>query len=160
MNDWIRSEPRRVPDEWIDYNGHMNLAYYVLAFDHALDVVLDEELGAGISLAKSKQQGPFALQLHMHYLDELLSGDLFRCGFLLLDADAKRLHVAGVMTRERDDAVVCVKEEVLINVDHETRRSAPYPPDVDARIRAMVAAHRDVPRPAQIGQAIGLKRRK
>ena len=32
---------KKVLPEWIDYNGHMNVAYYTLAFDDALDDFLD-----------------------------------------------------------------------------------------------------------------------
>lgn len=159
MTDGITSKVRRVPDDWIDYNSHMNLAYYVMAFDEALDVMLDQELGVGPSYARASNAGPFALQNHVHYLGELLAGDAFVCRFLLLDADAKRLHIAGSMQRLNDNATVCVMEQVLVNVDHETRRSAPYPADIQARITALAAAHGSVPRPAQIGRPIGLKRR-
>jgi len=159
MTGWVRSEIRSVPQDWIDYNGHMNLAYYVMAFDHDLDDLLDREIGAGPSFSKSHNQGPFALQNHVHYLDELLLGEEFYCKFLMLDGDAKRVHIAGSMHRASDDAPVCVMEQVLINVDHETRRSAPYPQDIQDRISAMVAAHADIARPPQIGRPIGLKRK-
>lgn len=159
MSQGITSDIRRVPDAWIDYNGHMNMAYYVMAFDEALDAILDDELGVGPSLVKACNAGPFALQNHVHYLGELLAGDQFFCRFLLLGADAKRLHVAGSMIRARDDQTVCVMEQILVNVDHEKRRSVPYPPEVQTRIAALVAAHETITRPAQIGLSIGLARR-
>ncbi len=159
MNEGATSQTRTVPDDWIDYNGHMNLAYYVMAFDQALDVFLHQDIGAGPSLVKSHNQGPFALQSHLHYCDELLAGDAFFCKFLVLDGDTKRLHVAGSMIRQRDGATVCVIEQVLINVDHDTRRSTPYPAQVQARILAILKAHKDIIRPPQIGRPIGLERR-
>lgn len=158
MSDWVRSPVRSVPEDWIDYNGHMNLAYYVMAFDHDLDDLLDREIGAGPSFSESHNQGPFALQNHVHYLDELLEGERFYCKFLMLDGDAKRVHIAGSMHREKDDSPVCVMEQVLINVDHGTRRSAPYPEGIQGRIAAMVELHRDVERPIQIGRSIGLRK--
>lgn len=158
MTQGIVSQTRRVPEAWIDYNGHMNLAYYVMAFDQALDTILDTELGIGPSFVKTHSAGPFALQNHLHYLGELLAGDEFFCSFLLLDADAKRLHVAGSMTRVRDDVTVCVMEQIFVNVDHETRRSAPYPDDIQLRIMALKEAHKPLARPSQIGKPIGLTR--
>jgi len=157
--DWVHSPPGIVLPEWIDYNGHMNLAYYVMAFDHGLDAFLDNALGAGPSLSTSHNQGPFALQNHVHYLDELHEGEHFGCKYLLLDGDAKRLHVAGVMTRLAEDAPICVTEQVLINVDHATRRPVPYPSDIQDRIQDMLSAQADIPRPEQIGRPIGLRRR-
>ncbi|WP_298848120.1 thioesterase family protein [uncultured Ruegeria sp.] len=159
MTHGVASEIRQVPEAWIDYNGHMNLAYYVMAFDEALDVMLDEELGIGPSFVKACNAGPFALQNHVHYLGELLAGDEFLCRFLLLDADAKRLHIAGLMIKLKDQTTVCVMEQILMNVDHGTRRSAPYPADIQTRIAALAAEHKPIARPAQIGRPIGLMRR-
>ncbi|WP_052245302.1 thioesterase family protein [Halocynthiibacter namhaensis] len=158
MSDWIRSKTRSVPKDWIDYNGHMNLAYYVMAFDHDLDDLLDHKIGAGPSFSKTHNQGPFALQNHLHYLDELLLGEEFYCKFLMLDGDEKRVHVAGSMHRASDDAAVCVMEQILINVDHSTRRSTNYPQDIIARIAALVEDHREIERPKQIGRPIGLRK--
>ena len=149
--DWIRAPAGTVPEAWIDYNGHMNLAYYVMAFDQGLDEILDRKLGAGPSFSKAHNQGPFALQNHVHYLGELLQGDQFQCRFLMLAGDAKRIHFAGEMHKVGDDDPVCVMEQVLINVDHAARRSVPYPQVIQDRIQSMVAAHAALPRPAQIG---------
>lgn len=159
MKNGVTSETRRVPEAWIDYNGHMNLAYYVMAFDEALDVMLDQELGVGPSYVKAFNAGPFALQNHVHYLGELLAGEEFFCRFLMLDADAKRLHIAGSMIKLKDQTTVCVMEQILINVDHGTRRSAPYPADIQSRIAALVEEHKPIARPAQIGRPIGLTNR-
>jgi acyl-CoA thioester hydrolase len=97
----IRTRPRRVPAEWIDYNGHMNVAYYTLAFDQALDEILEERLGIGETLAREGRMGPMALQTQIHYLGELLEGTEFACDFQLLDADAKRIHMFMTMINLR-----------------------------------------------------------
>ena len=137
-SDWLRAAPQHVPPEWIDYNGHMNLAYYVMAFDRGLDEMLDEQLGAGPSLARDHGMGPFALQNHVHYLGELRLGDVFHCQYLMLDGDPKRVHIAGEMYRRDDPNPVCVMEQVLINVDHQSRKSVAYPIEIYERITAMV----------------------
>ncbi|WP_120501213.1 thioesterase family protein [Roseovarius sp. EL26] len=154
--DWVKSETRFVSDDWIDYNGHMNMAYYVMAFDIGLDDILDHKLGAGIRFTKAYGQGPFVLQNHVHYLGELVSGDQFYCQYLMLAGDAKRVHIAGEMRKAIKGDLVCVMEQVLINVDHATRRATPYPRDIQDRIHQLVAAHADIPRPNQLGRAIGL----
>ena len=38
---------KKVLAEWIDYNGHMNVVFYTLAFDSSLDFFLEEILGIG-----------------------------------------------------------------------------------------------------------------
>ena len=70
--------------EWIDYNGHMNVAYYTMVFDEALDDFLDE-IGIGESYVKTNHNGPYALQANYHYLSELLEGENFRVKIFLVD---------------------------------------------------------------------------
>ncbi|MFC3117427.1 thioesterase family protein [Jhaorihella thermophila] len=68
---------RVVQPEWIDYNGHMNVGYYGIAFDNALDVLLSEHLGVGVEHVEAAGQGPYVVQSHMHFLAEMLEGQRF-----------------------------------------------------------------------------------
>ena len=154
----IRSSPRRVPPEWIDYNGHMNVAYYTLAFDQALDEVL-EPIGIGETLARQGKFGPMALQTQIHYLDELLEGTEFCCDFRLLDADHKRIHMFMTMINLETGATAATYETLSMNVDLQARRSAPYPDWAQERIGRLMAAHAGLERPAQAGSVIGIRRR-
>jgi len=154
----IRSTPRRVPPEWIDYNGHMNVAYYTLAFDQALDEIL-EPLGIGESLARDGLMGPMALQCQIHHLSELLEGTEFCCEFQLLDADAKRTHKFLRMINLETGAIAATYESLSINVDLKARRSAPYPDWAQARIARLLEAHSKLPRPPQAGTSIGIRRK-
>lgn len=150
--------PRKVAPDWIDYNGHMNVAYYTMAFDQALDVFLEDELGVGESHVTRERHGPYALQAHIHYLGEMLEGEEFTVSVILHDHDAKRMHVMLEMRNAATGAVAATCEQVLMNVDLTARRSAPYPDWAVARMAAMQAAHAELPRPAQMGRPIGLKR--
>ena len=49
----FRTKNQIVLAEWIDYNGHMNVAYYTLAFDKALDFFFEDVLGIGPLFAVS-----------------------------------------------------------------------------------------------------------
>jgi acyl-CoA thioester hydrolase len=148
--------PRAVPPEWIDYNGHMNVAYYTMAFDQAIDRFLEDELGIGESFVARDRQGPYALQAHIHYMGELLEGDEFSVSILLHDHDAKRMHLVLEMWNSDTGVVSATCEEVLMNVDLETRRSAPYPDWAQARLASMRKGHSFQPRPQQMGRPIGL----
>ncbi len=155
----FRTSEARVPPDWIDYNGHMNVAYYTMAFDRAVDEFYDR-LGIGPGLVVTHKMGPMALQSQIHYLGELLEGARFACDVRLLDADAKRVHVfVELLALDRDGAVAATCESLSINVDLETRRSTPYPPDAEARIAEVRAAHRDLPTPPQVGAPLGIRRR-
>ncbi len=80
-----------VPPEWIDYNGHMNVAYYVLAFDHATDAFLDY-LGMGPGYRDREGCSAFVVETHVNYQRELVAGDPMRITTQLLGFDSKRLH--------------------------------------------------------------------
>lgn len=154
----IRTPTRAVPPEWIDYNGHMNVAYYVMAIDNALDDAFDA-LGLGVALVKSHRMGPMALVNQIHYLDELLEGQHFYCDFQILDADHKRIHLFVTMHHVEKGTVAATYESLSMNVDLEARKSAAYPDDVQVRVDALRDAHAGLPRPAQAGASIGIRRK-
>ncbi len=157
--EWLEARERRVEPEWIDYNGHMNVAYYGLAFDRSLDEILEEPLGIGPGYVRERQHGPYVLQNHVHYLAELLEGEAFRVRFRMLDADAKRVHVFLEMIRSRDGTAVATSEQLIVNVDLVRRRSAPFPEDRQGRIRSVLESHAGLPRPKQAGQSLGIRRK-
>ena len=35
----FRSSPKHVRPEWVDYNGHLNMAYYTFLFDTSVDEI-------------------------------------------------------------------------------------------------------------------------
>lgn len=148
---------RKVPAEWIDYNGHMNVAYYIMAIDQALDRFLEDELGIGEAHAARVRQGPYALQSHVQFLGELLEGAKFSVVVRLIDCDAKRMHLFVELHSDGELAATC--EQMLMNVDLETRRSTPYPDWAQARMAAMLKAHSALDRPLQLGAAIGIRRK-
>jgi acyl-CoA thioester hydrolase len=153
----LRSTVRRVKPEWIDYNGHMNVAYYVLAIDQAMDDIFDE-LGMGVALVRERRMGPMALVNQIHYLDELLEGQEFVCDLQVLDADHKRMHYVVTMHHLSKGTVAATFEGLSINVDLEKRRSTPYPEDIRRRLEALRTAHAALPRPPQVGADIGIRR--
>ena len=143
--------------EWTDQNGHMNVAYYVLAFDRATDAFYDR-LGIGWSTLE-QGRSMFTLAMNVDYLNEVLAGETVRIASRLLDCDAKRLHYLHEMARERDGAVAATNEIVALHVGMATRRSTPFPPGVAERLTAMKAAHAALPLPPQAGRTLGLRRR-
>ncbi|MEM9231818.1 MAG: thioesterase family protein [Pseudomonadota bacterium] len=141
---------------WLDYNGHMNVAYYVLAFDQAVDRML-EVLGIGPDYVQTAGQGPYALQTSIHYLNEMLLDEAFSFDALLIDCDHKRMHI--MLRMFKADSVVATYEQILMNVDHHTRRSVAYPNWVQERLDKLKAAQANLQRPVQFGQPLGLRRR-
>jgi acyl-CoA thioester hydrolase len=152
-------EPYRdaVAREWIDYNGHMNVAYYVLAFDRATDRLFDY-LGVGEDYRRATHHSIFALEAHVTYERELREGDSFEVATQLIDADRKRLHIFHAMTRRASDELSATMEVMGLHVDMNGPRSAPLPDAVFAKVETLLAEHRKLPRPPQLGRQIGIRR--
>ncbi|MEM6679622.1 MAG: thioesterase family protein [Pseudomonadota bacterium] len=153
----FRTKTQTVLPDWIDYNGHMNVAYYTLAFDRALDD-LYEAMDIGPSAVKTRAQGPMALQTQIHYLAELLEGEAFYCDALLVDCDHKRVHCMLTMIAESDGRLAATYETLSINVDLTARRSAPYPSETAVALERLCQAQAALARPVQMGRIIGIRR--
>ena len=146
-----------VAPEWIDYNGHMNVAYYVLAFDRATDRLFDY-LGIGERYRQTSGHSIFALEAHVTYERELRAGDPFEIATRLIDADRKRLHLFHAMSRADDSELAATIEVMGLHVDMSGPRAAPLPDDAFAKIEALLAHHRILPKPPQLGRKIAIRR--
>jgi acyl-CoA thioester hydrolase len=148
-----------VRPEWIDYNGHMNVAYYVLAFDHATDTFFDY-LGLDADYRSRTNASLFALEAHIVYKAELKEGEPLRVTTQLLECDDKRLHFFHSMYHGQTGVFSAGLETLGLHVDLASRKSAPFPPAALQRIRDVAAAHSKLPRPADAGRVITLKRQR
>ena len=125
-NKIFQSNVQSVNKDWIDYNGHMNVAYYTLAFDKALDDFLEDILEIGPTFVKKEKQGPYSLQANYHYLNELKINDFFFSRIYLVDYDKKKIHLLLEMIDDKSGKQVAVCETLLINVDLNLRKSVEY----------------------------------
>jgi len=145
----------RVHPEWIDYNGHMNVAYYVLAFDHATDAFLDY-LGMGEAYRHSQDASVFTAEAHVTYERELGEGDSLRFQTQLLGYDRKRIHYFHTMYHDEDGYLAATNELMILHVDMTARRVAPMPDAVLDALASLNDRHETVPRPPQVGRVMGL----
>lgn len=149
---------QRVEAAWIDYNGHMNMAFYNLAFDRALDHVYDQ-LGIGAEYVRTGGGSCFTAEIHVNYVQELLLDDPIRVTFQLLDWDAKRLHFFEAMYHAEQGYLAATSEQLALHVDMTSRRTAQFPDTVQTRLSALMQDHARLERPAQVGRVIGIRRR-
>ena len=154
----VRLSARVVLPDWIDFNGHMNASYYGLTFQTEAEAFLETVVGFGVSFANAEGCGPFVLQNHIHYLGEMVEGEPFHVTARLLDHDAKRMHMFFEMISDRSGRLCATAEYVNMNVNQAKRRPAEFPDWLQARLADMQAAHDTLPRPAQAGAPIGLRR--
>jgi acyl-CoA thioester hydrolase len=147
----------KVEPQWIDYNGHLNMAYYNLIFDHCTDALL-AELGLGLDYVESRKASVFTLNAHIAYLQELSEGDPVRVTFRILDHDAKRLHGFQEMFHAEKGFLAATSETMSMHVDSVARKSAPFPPQALERIAAMRDKTSASPWPEGAGHVIAIQR--
>lgn len=143
------SGPFTVLPEWIDSNGHLNLAYYILLFDLATDA-LWQSVGLGDPF-RASGFGTFAVEAHTSYRAELVKGETVSITSAILGADGKRLHVAHEMRRTRDDAISAQQELMYLCVDLKTRRASGWPEEM-----APVLRGRAEPSPDWAGRRVAM----
>jgi acyl-CoA thioester hydrolase len=137
-----------VPDSYEDRNGHMNMRWYSGIFDEAGDV-LHERLGLTPEFHAPRGSGTFDLEHHIHFLREVLIGDRTAVYARIVAASAQRVHYLLFMVNETRACVAAVFECLNAFADLRARRTAPFPPEIAAKIRPLIAAEaaRDWPPP-------------
>ena len=141
--------------EWVDYNGHLRDAFYMLIFSFATDLLIDQ-IGLPDAVRKARSRSIYTLEAHINYLHEIKEGAQVRVDMRVLAHDAKRLHLYLEMFADDGAEPVAAGEQMLLHVDTSGPRAAPFDPDVEARVRALAEAQAALPPAAFAGRAIGL----
>jgi acyl-CoA thioester hydrolase len=143
----------RVRPEWVDYNGHMSEAFYVLVFGHATDALL-EEIGMDAAYRDRHGTSLYTLEAHVCYLAETLEGEALHVTTRVLGVDRKRVQLLHAMHRDVDGELVATEELLLCHVDVRAGRSTPLRDDIAAPLRRLRDAQRDLPVDARVGRAV------
>jgi len=149
------SSTMRIEPSWIDYNGHMNMAYYHVLFDRAADEAF-ELVGLGPDYRSDRKASYFAAEVHTLYRRELRLGDPVRVTVQLLDFDDKRLHSYLEIRHATEGWVAATSENLSLHVDVGTRKVTPFPDDILTNLEVMRAAHAGLSRPTALGRVIGI----
>ncbi len=153
----FKSRPMTVEKDWIDYNGHMNMAYYNVLFDRCADDAFDL-FGCGAAYASERKLTVYTAEIHVCYVRELHEGDRVHVTFQMIDHDDKRIHAYQEIYHE--DGWLAASCEVLsLHIDMAGPKVSPFPADVAEKIERMAAAHAALPRPARAGRSIAIRRR-
>src|SRR6202451_4162250 len=145
----------QIESQWIDYNGHLNMAYYNVMFDRAIDE-LWLKLGIGPGYMKERHGSTFTAECHVRYLREIHLGDPVQVSILLLGANEKRLHTFEELRHADEGWLSATSENMTIHIDMTARKTAPFPPDIRARIEAVAKAHSVVAQPEGMGRKIAM----
>jgi acyl-CoA thioester hydrolase len=147
------SSVMRLEPQWIDYNGHLNVAYYNVLFDRAVDEVY-ELIGLGPSYLERTKHSTMVVEAHVRYLRELKLEDPVRVIVQLLDYDAKRIHVYEELRHATENWVSATSENMTLSVNMTSKKVAPFQGDVLQLLERMKTAHAELPRPEDAGRAV------
>lgn len=145
-----------VQPDWVDYNGHMNDAAYAKVFSLAADEFI-ETIGLNAEARTQFSYTMFTLETHLCYLKEAHEGEELNVYPQLLDSDAKRLHIFFKMENATGD-IVATSEQMLMGMDAEQGRPAPFPLPVAENVEKIQNEHKGLDLPKQAGRTIGFRR--
>ncbi|MEM7540793.1 MAG: thioesterase family protein [Pseudomonadota bacterium] len=143
--------------EWLDYNNHMNVAYYIAVFDKGIDAFKDS-VGVSMDYIANEKRSTVALESHITYQREASLADRLRVETRVVDFDGKRTHLYQEMYR--DDELLATQETLSISFNTELRKTCDFEPWIAENYRAMVAAQAQQGTPDWIGRSIGIRKGK
>ena len=132
--------------EWIDYNGHLRDAYYVLILSQATDALMDR-IGLDAGYRQRTRCTLYTVELHIHYLHEVKRTDTAFVNVRILGADHKRIHAAFELTRGGPAPPAAAAEVMLLHVrqQEDSVMTAAFPPEVNAAIAQLQSAAGGLP---------------
>ncbi len=133
-----------VPAEWIDVNDHMNVERYYGVLYQA-QVAFTEHLELGRTYVASRGLSKMVVESNFRFERELRVGEHLEVRSRLLGADRKRIHFFHELWNLDRDLRAAIGEQIDVHVDLATRRSAPLPEEVLARLQRIVAAQATLP---------------
>ena len=142
--DTIRELPllgrERIADKWEDVNGHVNVTYYVSAYNN-MGWSMFGQIGVTRTYFSERRMGFVDLENHTRYLSELHVGNRVSVYGRYLAHDAKRVQGMVFVVNDSIDALACTIEFLAISMDLSRRRAAEIPADIGERLAAVMATH-------------------
>ena len=156
MTKVLMSPTMELKPEWIDQNGHLNMAYYSVLFDTGLDEAVTS-FGLGWDYTSGGTHTTFTAEFRIRYLRELHLGARVRASFRLLDVGPKAYHFCQELVHE-EGWIAATGEGISLHIDQSGPRVAPYPDAIKARLDAVLADHAALPVPDWVGSTMQLRK--
>jgi acyl-CoA thioester hydrolase len=159
MSELFVSWTGQVEHAWVDYNGHLNDAYYMVIFSYATDGLMAR---VGLDAAGRAATGHtmYTLEIHLNYVQEVHEGVAVEVRTQILGVDAKRVHLFHTLHRQDDGTLLATNEQMLANIDTSNAatgpKTAPFLPAVAGLLLTLAQAHAALSRPANAGRSIAL----
>jgi acyl-CoA thioester hydrolase len=145
-----------VKPEWIDINGHMNVAYYLVAFDQGVDSLFDR-LGISDEYIGSTRGSTFAVECHVTYQREVNERDPYRVTSQVLAYDEKRIHQFQRLYHRDEGYLAATAEWMNLHVNLNSRRVSPWPEAILRSIGEFTAGQLSLPLPSEAGKRMHIK---
>jgi acyl-CoA thioester hydrolase len=127
----------KIEPDWIDYNGHLRDAYYLLAASYAIDELMDY-LGLDAAYRARTHCTLYSLEMHVHFLNEIKSSDDLKVITSILDFDRKRIHAGSTFVCSRLANPAAMVDMMLMHVNQGAKpAAAPFPEIVTAKLSAL-----------------------
>jgi len=126
MSMILKSE--KIIKEWTDYNGHLNVAFYVHVFDIAADIMLDNFKMGGES-AKKDNRTTFVAEMHTNYYQEVRLDEEVETHITFVDHDKKRIHYKLSMFHKEKKYLAATNEVLSLYVDLSKRKVVEFDSD-------------------------------
>ena len=112
--------------DWIDYNDHMNVSYYLLIFDKYGADVLNDTFKMGEHSAKTTGKSTMIVESNITYNQELKLGDEVDVNLIYFDHDKKRLQYKMEMINKKEKFLASTIEVLALYVDLNTRKVSEF----------------------------------
>lgn len=159
MSETLLTWQGSVLPSWVDYNGHLNDAYYLVAFSYGTEGLM-EHVGMDAAGRAATGHTIYTLEVHLNYLKEVAVDVPIEVRTQVLGVDAKRVHLFHTLHRQDDGTLLACSEQMLSNVDNSNHatgpKTAPFAPVVAAKLLPLAESHASLPRPAHAGRSIAL----
>ena len=132
--------------EWVDYNGHMSEAFYVLIFGNATDAFYDH-VGLDDAFRRQENISVYTLEAHIRYLSEGHEGDTLAVETRLLACDARSLRLHHRMQRDSDGETLAITEIFAMHIDKASMRTMPFHDAPRERLAAILQEQASLPPP-------------
>ncbi len=147
-----------VKTEWIDYNGHMNMGYYLVAFDQVATDSFYDHLGIGVEHKQSVGKSTFSLAANIDFIGELMEGDPMRFTTQLVDYDHKRLHFMHCLYHATEGYLAATNENLGMYIDMSTRRSTSFTDEQMTRFAQELELGKRQGSPERLARTLGIRR--
>lgn len=151
----------KIQQAWLDYNNHMNVAYYVLIFDKAGEALVSD-IGLSEAVTKATDISWMVLENHVTYNNEVVLDQTVEVRAQLLDHDAKRIHLYFEMYGQNEDGteyLASTLEQMVMCVDLAARKGCEFPEDVALNIDQLAERQHNLEKPNNVGRTIGIRRK-